>query len=72
MGVDAKGRKYASAGIPGTGLSSRQYIGRNPAAAHSVLTSGEQKDSFGSFGVFLLVLSAAGVGLLAVLAFLAK
>ncbi len=26
MGIDARGRKYVSAGIPGTGISSRQYL----------------------------------------------
>lgn len=35
VGMDARGRKYISAGIPGTGLSSRQYL--KPSAAPSSL-----------------------------------
>jgi len=35
-GVDSRGRKYASAGIPGTGLSWRQYSSKKPSRASSV------------------------------------
>lgn len=72
VGLDAKGRKYTSAGIPGTGLSSRQYIGRRRAAALEERPVSEQGATIGSFGVFLLVVMALGIGAIVVLGFLTK
>jgi hypothetical protein len=37
LGVDARGRKYVNAGIPGTGLSTRQYLKPSSPASSSTL-----------------------------------
>jgi hypothetical protein len=46
VGMDARGRKYVSAGIPGTGLSSRQYLkpGAAPASSLQLPAAAEQRD----------------------------
>jgi hypothetical protein len=72
VGIDARGRKYASAGIPGTGLSSRQYIGGRRAEAMEERPVPEQSASMSSFGVFALVLMVAGIGMLAMLVLIFK
>jgi hypothetical protein len=38
VGMDARGKQYVSAGIPGTGISSRHYA--SPAPAHRPATIG--------------------------------
>jgi hypothetical protein len=38
VGMDARGKRYVSAGIPGTGISSRHYA--SPAPAHRPATIG--------------------------------
>jgi hypothetical protein len=64
VGVDAKGRKYTSAGIPGTGISTRHYIGRTSAISQPA-DSGNR--AIGSFCVLVLVLTAAAAGALLLL-----
>jgi len=65
VGLDAKGRKYASAGIPGAGLSSRQYLRRSTATA----PADSRNATIGSFGVLVLVGIAIAAGGMLVLLF---
>jgi len=69
VGLDAKGRRYASAGLPGTGLSSRRYIGREPAAVPAQLPSGRQQPAIGPVGGLVLAFAAV-IGAIAVFVFL--
>jgi hypothetical protein len=55
-GLDAKGRRYVSAGIPGTGLSSRHYVSQADAPTGQQPTAGSQA---GALIVFAIIGGAA-------------
>lgn len=57
VGLDPRGRTYTSAGIPGTGLSMRQYGGKSNAAGYLALGV-----AIGCGIVAVLVIAAAVFG----------
>jgi len=71
VGMDSKGRAYTSAGIPGTGLSSRRYLGR-PGAALSPSPRTTQRQSIGTFGAVLLAGALLTVAVIVAFVLVAK
>ena len=61
VGVDSKGRGYTSAGIPGTGLSTRQFVGQSTPPDATV----GHANSIGTLGIVIfIILGIAIVGAL--------
>lgn len=63
LGVDAKGRRYSSVGIPGTGISQRTYMkagadGNTPAQSQRALSIGVLL-GFGIVALIVLIAAAS-------------
>lgn len=59
VGLDARGRRYASAGIPGTGLSSRHYFRQSPQVAAPAGARPRGVSLGALFAAFLIGIAAA-------------
>ena len=60
VGVDGHGRKYVNAGVPGTGLSARKYLGATPATPALISPPGRASllPIVGAIAILLLILAA--------------